>query len=852
VLHPLLQRQLRRAGLDPGALPADPERWGDLLGHISRAYADADQERHLSERAAEISSREMQDLYDQLQASSELRMAAERDKLRGVLSSLGAGLCTFSSEGGLLFINPEGERLLGWPEAELRGVDFFHAIMPDRRRSGPTSTRDWIAAGREYVEQDARFHRRDGSTFHASFVLNPVLEGEGAGGAVLVFLDITEQRRAELEVSRLFALSADLICILDADGRIHRMNPSAEATLGIYGHSPVPPVLMDFIHPDDRGVARAALACLRRDPRTHHFEVRARAADSDYRWLAWTATSEPAEGLIYGVARDVTEERATARELQQAKDAAETATRAKSEFLANTSHEIRTPLNGVIGLTSLLLDTALAEDQVGLVRTIRTSGETLLAIINDILDLSKIEAGKLEIEMQPFDLRACVEDATDLFAGKAAEKRINLACRLDPTSPTGLLGDELRLRQVLTNLVGNAVKFTESGEVVVTVAIQGPGGPAASSHELRAPGQQVELHVRVDDTGIGIPEDRADRLFQSFSQVDTSTTRRYGGTGLGLKISKRLVELMGGSLGLKSTSGHGTSFCFSLPVVTAAVPAPPFASSRQPHLAGRRILVVEDQETNRQIVTRLLRHWQAEPVAVTTAGEAIERLNRDGAYDAIVTAAHLPDLDAAAFLARARGAPGASAPPAVVVTPFAAPVPAPAGAHVPIPIKPGTLFAALGRVFGGSVSTEARSAVPGIDHTLATRMPLRILLVEDNPVNRLVAEGMLGSMGYTFRMAGNGQEALTALEAQDCDVILMDVHMPGMDGLEATRRIVARPQGEQRPYIVAMTASAMDEDRRQCFAAGMDDFIPKPFIPEQLAAVLTRAAAARPGAPAVP
>ncbi len=776
--------------------------------------------------------------------------ASER-RTRLIVDSAYDAYVAMNGEGVIVDWNRQAEQTFGWPRDQAVGRLLHEVIIPPSHREAHVrGLQNFLATGQgpllnRRIEVNAL--RRDGSEFPAEMTISPLRIGsEWLFSAFLH--DITERKRAEKALLDSEALFHSLVetlpvCLMrkDRQGRIAFANQPFCAEL----EKP----LADIVGKTDLDLYPAELArkYMADDQRVIEtgqvFEDIEEHIGPDGGKTYVSVLKVPLHDSngevigMQGIFWDVTARKRGEEALRQAKEAAEAASQAKSEFLANMSHEIRTPMNAIIGMTELLLDTSLNTEQRDYLETVKKSADSLLSVINDILDFSKIEAGKLELDHTPFDLRDSLGDMLNTLALRAHQKGLELACHIAPEVPETVVGDPMRLRQILINLVGNAIKFTEHGEVVVDVQ--------PSTIESRSPQESAcVLHFQVRDTGIGIPADKQDLIFEAFAQVDGSTTRRYGGTGLGLAISSRLVERMGGQIWVESAPRRGSTFHFTAHFEPHGSARPRVARPEPGKLRGLSVLVVDDNATNRFILAETLTQWHMRPTVVDnalTALQALEQAQQAGEpFSLVLLDAHMPEVDGFTLAERIRENPDLAGATVMMLSSAGQSVDTRRcnelglAAYLTKPIKQADLFRAIMAALGNPPAEAVEVVQTTLPPSRAGRA-LRLLLAEDNLVNQKLAVRLLEKQGHTVTIAANGVEAMAAVEREPFDLVLMDVQMPEMDGFEATAAIRAHERGTGRHVpILAMTAYAMKGDRERCLAAGMDGYVSKPIQPRKL------------------
>ncbi len=777
----------------------------------------------------------------------------ESKRLAMVASRTSNAVAITDDQSRIEWVNEGFVRMTGYTLEEVKGR------VPGSFLQGPLTDPDTIKLMRDGVKSGEGFktevlnYHKDGHTYWLEIEVQPLKMEDGfITGYMAIESDITERKEAEQQLQaseqRLSSLTREVPGVIfqfevTAEGK-RSFTFFSEAYRELFGRDPEivltrAAILLTTVHEDDRRKVRNSLEEAIKNSAPWMCIYRIRRPDNTVRWIdARSTNSQDAEGTKYwyGVLNNITETQEAKFAAEKAQAKAEEANLAKSQFLAMMSHEIRTPMNGVIGMTSLLLDTELNDQQREFADIVRSSGENLLTLINDILDFSKIESGKLDLELTEFNVRDCAEGALDLFAHKAAQVGVDLLYEIADDVPIEVKGDVTRLRQIIVNLIGNALKFTTKGEIELNIYI---------GHNEAG---EKELVVSVRDTGIGISEAGIGKLFQSFSQVDASTTRKYGGTGLGLAISKRLAELMGGRMWVESEDGVGSIFRFSIKPEWVSAKSRKYLPTERPNLRDKRVLIVDDSETNRRIISTLITKWGMSEVNAESGEAALALIEKEEPFDLAILDMQMPEMDGVMLATKIRQQPDYKELPLILLSSIGHQADESAmsifDSVLTKPAKPSQIYDAIIKVLGTTtpfpIEIKAKSSQPVIDENKAHSD--RILMAEDNTVNQKVALHMLAKLGYRCDSVSNGQEAVDAIASRDYDVILMDMQMPEMDGLEATRTIRKHQRKDKpSPWIIALTANAMEGDRERCLEAGMDDYLSKPIKSSPLATALLKA-----------
>ncbi len=798
------------------------------------------------------------DITDLKRAEEALRASEQR--FRTFVDHATDAFFLHDERGVILDVNDQACQSLGYTRDELVGktpLDFDPDLTPamleeiERRLDA-----------RETFTFDSRHRRKDGSVFPAEVRVRSFWEG-GRRFSVSLARDITERKRAEEALREseerfrgTFENAAVGIAHIDAQGCCLRANQKLCDIIGYLSTELIGKTVPEVTHPDDLAPNLALFDPLMRgELPTFAMEKRFFRMDGGIVCTYLTvslqrdAAGEPAYAIV--MVQDISERKRLESELLRAKETAEAANRAKDEFLANVSHEIRTPMNAILGMTELALDTPLSEDQRQYLKTVKSAADNLLGIINDLLDFSKIEAGKLELDTADFFLRATIGDTLRTLATRAHRKGLELVSHVQPDVPDALVGDAGRLRQVLLNLVGNAIKFTEQGEVIVRVETVAPASDG-----------EIGLRFTVTDTGIGIPPDKQETIFRAFEQEDTSTTRKYGGTGLGLTIAARLVALMAGKITVESQPGRGSTFAFTANFGRQPHPPAPAAARPLVLLHNLRVLIVDDNATNRHILEEWLGGWRMETAAVSDGLTALDALwdavTIGRAYALVLLDARMPDTDGLALAAKIRKRAELSATRIILLTSGDRPGDLAhfrelrIDAHLLKPVPQDELLETIYRVMSrtnGNAPARPTPALEPVKSSASTATPLRILVAEDNEFNAQLLEQLLLMRGHHVRLAINGREALTLAEDGRFDLLLLDVHMPELDGFQVVQAVREREQttGGHLP-VIALTARSRKEDRERCLAAGMDDYLSKPVQAADLWSAIDRTVAAHPRA----
>lgn len=768
-------------------------------------------------------------MTDETNGNDSRRLVDRAERAACIERATGDLLWDRDFEAGTVWWNENAQIVFGVTpgDAEANPEWWTSRIHPDDRESYSALVRAFLQSDAPLLSAQVRFRMADGIYRYFWCRGFAVRRKEGRITRLVgMMTDITELRIAERERDRIFTLSLDPM-LIGLKGQLRRVNQAAEVAFGFTEAEMQTMKFLDLVHPDDRETAAMELKKRAAGQPMPAWECRFLCKDGQSKWFLWSAITDEPEGVLYAVGKDITSRKAAEEELRRSKEAADAASRARSQFLAHMSHEIRTPMNSVIGMTSLLLETELSPEQRRFAEIVASSGHILLTVIDDVLDFTRIEAGKLLLECMDFDLRTLLEQTVDMLAGEADRKGLEMTCLVAAEVPDGLRGDPIRLRQIITNLVANAIKFTPQGEIGIRVQVDDEDGSSAT------------LRFAVADTGIGIAKDRVQRVFSAFEQADGSTTRRYEGAGLGLAICRQLVELMGGRVGVESEEGRGSTFWFTVPLEKQ-----PVQSSRKTDdnygLEGARVLVVDDSEANRLVVGSMLRSWGCRVSEAADGKQALTTLRASARVADPVTVALLDStMPGMSGIELARQV---SADPQLKRT-FVVMMTGPAcldeagrskamgiTASVPKPVMESRLRQAL----DGALHPLSTHAARAAGKSATGREPgaqARILVVEDNATNREVAVSILAKLGCRADAVVNGAEAIPAIWTDNYDLVLMDCEMPEMDGYEASRRTRQRERSAGKPPIpiIGLTAHAMAGDRSKCLRAGMSDYLSKPI-----------------------
>ena len=803
----------------------------------------------LESRVKERTQELQKEVTERTQAEQELEKRTAF--LNSLIESNPVAIVVTDKERRVQMCNPAFETLFLYRQPEILGRSLLDLLMGGELDETGQSIMQGVMQGKHVHRVSQRF-RSDGSLVDVEAHAVPLTIGGEMIGVLGLYQDISERKRAEQELreseARLRALVSsidEIVFEFDGDGTYRNIWTTNEGLLFRPREELLGRRITDIFSDDESG---PLLEVLRRALKTSHaesYEYSLNVPSGKEWFLARVTPITSPEGeskTLCMTLRSITERKRAEEELRRAKETAEAASQSKSEFLANMSHEIRTPMNGILGMTELTLDTSLTNDQREYLGMVKTLAESLLGLLNDILDFSKIEAGKLDLEAIEFGLRESLGETLKVLGFRAQEKGLELAWRVGSEVPERLLGDMGRLRQMVVNLIGNAIKFTEKGEVVLEVDKEGDSNDG------------VELHIKVRDTGIGIPKDKQGMIFEAFTQADGSTTRKYGGTGLGLAITTRLVSLMGGDIWVESEEGAGSTFHLRIRFGIAGGDGDSERILEPAALADSSVLVVDDNKTNRFILAEMLAHWGMRPEAVEGGETAMQSLRRAGMasrqFKVVITDLNMPDMDGFTLAEKIRSTPEFNSIPVLMLSSGARGDEAARcrqtgiAAYLTKPVRPSELLDALLNAL--AKNGETRRSLPAVQRpALEGRKGLKILVAEDNAVNRTLAIRLLEKHGHTIVVAENGREALEVLEREKVDAVLMDLQMPEMDGFAAIRTVREREKntGSHLP-IIALTAYAMKGDRERCLEAGADDYVTKPIRPPDLFAALDRVASA--------